>query len=195
MTQPFSGAAAGRNKGPIFERLAPLLAADARVLEIGAGQGIHARHAVAGLPTISWQASEHPERLQQLRQGLEGCTTLPAPIALDVAATWPSGSFTAVYAANVTHIMAWPEVEQLFAGSARVLTSSGLLCLYGPFFDDNTATAVSNVAFDARLRDMHQAMGLRRVQALDELAHEQGMVRSHDWSMPANNRLLVWTVS
>src|SRR5699024_9837318 len=194
MTQPFSGSAAERNKGPIFERMVPLLEPDARVLEIGAGQGGHARYAADCLPGISWQTSERPERLHQLQQGLDSCTALPAPIALDVAATWPSGPFTVVYAANVTHIMAWPEVEQLFAGSAGVLAPSGLLCLYGPFIDDDSATAASNTAFDTRLRDMDPAMGLRRIQALDELAHEQGMVRRHDWSLPANNRLLAWAV-
>lgn len=195
MTQPFSDSAAERNKGPIFERLVPLWHADTRVLEIGAGQGVHARHAVACLPGISWQTSEHPEHLRQLQQGLDGCSALPAPIALDVAEKWPSGPFTAVYAANVTHIMAWPEVELLIAGSARVLAPAGLLCLYGPFFDDDKVTAASNIAFDQRLHGLAAHMGLRRIQALDELAHAQGMVRSHDWPMPAHNRLLVWTKS
>src|SRR5699024_10276927 len=187
-------AAAERNKKPIFERLAPLLTADACVLEIGAGQGVHGRYAVECLPGVHWQTSEHPDRLTGLQQGVADCPALPAPIALDVAAPWRGGPFTAVDAASVTHIMAWPEVVQLFAGSAGVLVATGVLCLYGPFFDDDVTTAASNSTFDARLRSRDAAMGLRRVQALDELARAHGMMRHHDWPMPAHNRLLIWSV-
>src|SRR5699024_10575579 len=98
----------------------------------------------------------------------------------------------AVYAANVSHIMAWDEVAALYAGAASVLEGGGLLCLYGPFFDDELATAASNLAFDQRLRERKPSMGLRRVQALDELAAQNGLRRYRDWTMPANNRLIVW---
>lgn len=195
MTQPFSSSAAERNKGPIFERLMPLLGDDARVLEIGAGDGTHARYAVSCMNRIDWQSSEHPDRIKQLEYGLKDWTSLPKPLALDVTGLWPvepSALFTVVYAANVAHIMAWPEVVKLFAGSVEVLEPGGLLCLYGPFYDDDIITASGNVAFDNRLRSRDSAMGLRRIQALDELAHRHDLSRFHDWSMPANNRLLVW---
>src|SRR5699024_5131582 len=150
MTQPFSGAAAERNKTPIFDCLATLLTAADRVLEVGAGHGVHARHAAVCWPGIAWQASEHPQRLALLQQGLAACHKLPAPLALDVAGAWPEGPFAAVYAANVAHIMSWPQVAQFVAGSAGVLGAGGALCLYGPFVDDAVDTAASNHAFDAR---------------------------------------------
>lgn len=183
---------AERNKLPIFEQLVPLLAGAGRVLEVGAGNGTHTRHAHHCLPEVHWQPSEHPARMAELCQGLAQTSQGVAPLALDVTATWPVGPFAAVYGANITHIMPWPAVEALFDGSARVLAAGGLLCLYGPFFDDELATAASNLAFDARLRAHDPAMGLRRLQALDDLARRQGLSRCHDWPMPANNRLLVW---
>lgn len=195
MTQPFCGSAAERNKQPIFEQLTPLLEGAHSVLEIGAGQGAHARHALHCLPTVHWQATEHPTQMETLAQALAGCTELPEPLALDVAGPWPAGPFGAVYAANVAHIMAWPEVCLLFAGSARSLAPDGLLCLYGPFFDDAVPTAPSNDEFDQRLRAIDPTMGLRRVQALDDLAGDYGLRRGQDWEMPANNRLLVWQQS
>ncbi len=185
--------AAERNKTPIFERLAPLLAGARRVLEIGAGDATHARHACGLLPDVVWQTSEHPVRLAELERALADRDDLPAPVALDVlAGPWPPGAFDAVYAANVTHIMSWPAVQALFAGSAGVLAGKGLLCLYGPFFDDDAASVPSNAAFDRELRQQDAAMGLRRCQALDELALAHGLWRDYDWPMPANNRLLVW---
>lgn len=198
MTQPFSCSAAERNKQPIFDHLVPLLNGVGSVLEIGAGHGVHARHATHCLPGLSWQATEQPAHIEPLVQGLAACAELPKPVALDVAGQWPDGPdgpeglFGAVYAANVAHIMGWPEVCLLFAGSARVLSSRGLLCLYGPFVDDDEPTAPSNRVFDQRLRAMDPAMGLRRLQALDELAGAHGLARCHDWRLPANNRLLVW---
>ncbi len=185
--------AAERNKTPIFERLAPLLAGARRVLEIGAGDATHARHARGLLPDVVWQTSEHPARLAELERALAYRDDLPAPAALDVlAGPWPSGAFDAVYAANVTHIMSWPAVQALFAGSAKALADNGLLCLYGPFLDDDVATAPGNAAFGRQLGRRDAAMGLRRLQALDELAMAHGLRRAHDWPMPANNRLLVW---
>jgi len=183
---------ATRNKAPIFEHLLPLLRGADRVLEIGAGDGTHARHATDCLPDVHWQPSEHPARFDLLQTGLVGCTGVTAPIQLDVTGPWPSGPFAAVYAANVAHIMSWPAVRAFIAGSARVLADNGWLCLYGPFFDTTLATVASNIEFDRRLRLNDPAMGLRRVQAIDELAQANGLRRTHDWSMPANNRLLVW---
>lgn len=184
--------AAQRNKGPIFERLTPLLTHAGRVLEVGSGDGTHARHAVNCLPHVRWQASERRDRLALLEQGLSGCGALGGLIVLDVSGRWPAGPFSAVYAANVSHIMAWREVVAMFAGAASVLEPAGLLCLYGPFFDDELATAPSNLAFDQRLREGQSSMGLRRVQALDELAAQNGLRCYRDWTMPANNRLLIW---
>lgn len=186
---------AERNKGPIFEQLTPLLRSAQRVLEIGSGDGTHARHAVGELPGVHWQPSDQPGHLRRLRRELADACDLPAPLALDVTGAWPDGPFDAVYAANVSHIMAWPAVRALFAGAGRVLASGGLLCLYGPFFDDDMDTAPSNLAFDQRLRGQDPVMGLRRVQALEELAADQGLGRSGDHAMPANNRLLIWTLS
>ncbi|HLQ85640.1 MAG TPA: DUF938 domain-containing protein [Salinisphaeraceae bacterium] len=188
-------APAERNKQPIFARLAPLLHRADHVLEIGAGNGAHARHALACLAQVHWQATEHPARMAELTQALAAQPRLPAPVALDVTGAWPEGPFAAVYAANVAHIMAWPAVAAMVAGSARVLAPGGLLCLYGPFFDARQVTAPSNLEFDQLLRSRDPAMGLRSLQAVHELAADNGFDLCHDWAMPANNRLLVWALA
>ena len=49
------------------------------------------------------------------------------------------------------------------AGAARVLTSGGVLYLYGPFQENGRDTAPSNAAFDASLRARHPDCGVRGV--------------------------------
>ena len=186
--------AAERNKTPIFAALTAWLAPQCRVLEIGAGDAAHARHAARVLPKVAWQISEAPAHYPRLAAALAAAPIpgLAVPLALDVRAQWPAGVFDAVYAANVAHIMDWSAVAALFAGAARHLTAAGLLCLYGPFFAAGEAPAAGNLAFDRALRARDPAMGIRRITDLDDQARACAMTRAADIAMPANNRLLIW---
>lgn len=186
--------AAERNKQPIFDALVPRLRAAQTVLEVGAGDGTHARHAIERLEHIVWQTSEAPAHFRRLIAALVDVDAgrLPPPLALDVRGVWPEQRFDAIFGANVTHIMDWTAVEALFAGATAHLNPDGLLCLYGPFIDSDAETAPGNARFDAALRDRDPAMGLRRIADLDALGEAQGLARIADIAMPANNRLLIW---
>ncbi|MES1926417.1 DUF938 domain-containing protein [Salinisphaera sp. T31B1] len=187
--------AAQRNKGPIFAALKPWLADAAEVLEVGAGDATHARHAVECMPGVRWQTSEAPAHHRRLVAAITDAADigLPAPLALDVRGEWPDRSFDAVYGANVAHIMDWAAVQALFAGAAAHLTDRGVLCLYGPFLIADEAPAAGNAAFDAALRARDAGMGLREVGALDDLADAQELSRVADIPMPSDNRLLIWS--
>jgi len=186
--------AADRNKGPIFDVLRPWLAGRRRVLEVGAGDATHARYARALFPELIWQASEAPGHHRRLVAAMAdgGDIGLPAPLALDVRGVWPGVDYDAVYGANIAHIMDWPAVEALFAGASGCLARDGVLCLYGPFLATEEVAAPGNIAFDAALRARDPAMGLRRIDALDELAAAHMLERAADLAMPSNNRLLIW---
>lgn len=186
--------AAQRNKQPIFEALIPWLANAHRVLEVGAGDATHARHALEWTPGLIWQTSEAPGHHRRLVAALADCdeTRLPVPLALDVRSAWPDQKYDVVYGANVAHIMDWAAVQALFAGAAGCLSDSGLLCLYGPFLEAGVTPVRSNAAFDASLRARDPEMGLREIGQLDALADAQRMRRVADITMPANNRLLIW---
>ena len=186
--------AAERNKRPIFDALLPWLRDARRVLEVGAGDATHARHARQRLPETVWQTSEAPGHHRRLVAALADRQErhLPAPLALDVRGRWPDGPFDAVYGANVAHIMDWVAVEALFAGAARTLAPAGLLCLYGPFLRAGVAPEPGNAAFDAALRARDPAMGLREIEALDTLAARGALTRVDDIAMPSDNRLLIW---
>jgi SAM-dependent methyltransferase len=198
---PFS-AACERNKGPILEVLRTWLPSPARVLEIGSGTGQHGVHFCAELAGLRWQLSERPPCLEDLRLSLEqlglampapGSELLPPqPLDVDEPSAWPAQRFQAVFTANTLHIMAADSIPNLLSGSAGVLDPRGLLLIYGPFQDGGRHTAASNAAFDAHLRALDPAMGVRDAEQLTVMAEQRGLRLAHDQAMPANNRLLVF---
>lgn len=194
-------AACERNQQPILDVLRAWLPAAARVLEVGSGSGQHAVHMARHLAGLHWQPSDLPPLADlEERLRLEGCSGLAqgAVIAqaleLDVTRPeqWPRGPFDAVFTANTCHIMPAAAVPQLLAGAARVLRAGGLLLLYGPFRNGDQHTAPSNAAFDAHLRSLDPAMGVRDARELSAQAEELGLKLQADTAMPANNRLLVF---
>jgi SAM-dependent methyltransferase len=185
-----------RNKGPILTVLRDWLPAQARVLEIGSGSGQHASFFCQQISGITWQPTERAAVLTDLQQQLIALppgSRLLSPIALDVtdAGQWPRQSFDAVFSANTCHIMPAAALPQLLAGAARVLRPGGLLLLYGPFHNGGLHTAPSNAAFDAHLRSLDPAMGVRDALELQELGRGLGLEPLADVAMPANNRTLI----
>ncbi|MGV3741914.1 MAG: DUF938 domain-containing protein [Burkholderiaceae bacterium] len=183
-----------RNREPILAVLRTALAEKKTVLEIGSGTGQHAVYFARHLPHLIWQTSDvkgnHPSILAwQEEAGLEN--VLP-PLELDVAGAWPRQTFDAVFTANTCHIMAWSEVEAMFAGVSRILRSGGLFLVYGPFNYDGKFTSPSNQRFNEYLQMQAPHMGIRDVADIRKLA-EPRMALTNDHEMPANNRLLVFS--
>ncbi len=199
-TLPFSEACE-RNKGPILDVLSRWLSGSPRfVVEVGAGTGQHAVHFSRQLPHLTWQPTEQAAHVTLLdaRVSIEGPPNLLPPLELDVEMSdWPlaADSTDAVYSANTLHIMSWREVRALFQGIGRIIRDDGLLVIYGPFRYGGQYTSHSNAAFDASLKALDPASGIRDFEAVDALAAEQRLVLVEDQAMPANNQTLVWRKS
>lgn len=194
MTKLYS-AACERNREPILALLRDVLAQARSVLEIGSGTGQHAVYFGAGLPHLEWQTSDLLQNHASIRAWLQeaGLPNVQPPLELDAGTdAWPEGPFDAVFSANTCHIMAWEEVQAMFAGVGRLLRDGGLLCLYGPFNYGGKFTSEGNALFDTSLKAQAPHMGIRDFEQVDRLAREQGLVLLADHAMPANNRLLVW---
>jgi cyclopropane fatty-acyl-phospholipid synthase-like methyltransferase len=190
-----SSEACERNKEPLLAVLREELAGCQQLLEIGSGSGQHAVHFAAHLPRLTWQPSELPENLAPLAERIRAAQlpNLRAPLALDVRVRpWRMAAADAVFSANTLHIIAWQAVQQFFDGVGALLAAPGVLCVYGPFRFRGRHTSDSNAAFDAYLRERDPRSGVRDFEALDALAHAQGLKFSADHAMPANNRTLVW---
>lgn len=192
--KPFSQACE-ENREPILAVLKEVLSGRRKVLEIGSGTGQHAIWFGRHLPHLSWQTSDLAENHSGIHAWLDEAE-LPnvlAPIVLDVSTgPWPRRRFDAVFSANTTHIMSWPVVKAMFRGVGRVLAPDGVLCLYGPFNYHGRYTSESNARFDNWLKSRDPVSGLRDFEDLNRLAQTAGMTLQDDYTMPVNNRLLVW---
>lgn len=191
---PFSQACEN-NKSPILERLRETFNARGTVLEIGTGTGQHAVHFAAAMPHLQWQPTDHPRAAHLAIARLEQAA-LPNILPmreLDVSTPpWPSQAFRWAFSANTAHIMSWAEVEQMFRGIGAGLPVGGAFCLYGPFRHQGEFTSESNRAFDQSLRSQAQHMGIRDIDDLSALAKAVGLVLREDYTMPANNEMLVF---
>jgi hypothetical protein len=193
-TKPFSPACE-RNQAPILDVLREHFAGSRRVLEIGSGTGQHAVHFASGLPHLVWQSSDVPANLDGIRQWLIEATlpNTPAPVAFDINDAAPDADrFDAVFTANTLHIMAWAEVQLLFARLPGLMSEDALLVVYGPFKQGGEFSSPSNAEFDRALRAAQPLRGIRDAEAVDELARTVGLALIDDRAMPANNRIRVW---
>lgn len=175
--------------------LREILADRTCVLEIGSGTGQHAVYFGARLPHLIWQTSDlnanHPSILAWLHDAQ--LPNVSPPLTLDAGSgDWPGGRYDAAFSANTCHIMAWSEVEGMFAGLGRVLRPDAVLCIYGPFNYEGRFSSPSNAEFDASLKAQAPHRGIRDFEAVNALAAAQGLRLQADHAMPANNRLLVW---
>ncbi|ABA57754.1 Protein of unknown function DUF938 [Nitrosococcus oceani ATCC 19707] len=183
------------NKKPILEILKIVLKGPGEVLEIGSGSGQHVLYFGEHLPHLNWQPTELPAGISALRDNLSAAPleNILMPRVLDVCQyPWPISSVASIFTANTLHIMAWPDVRHFFKGVGRVLNPNGLLCIYGPFRYSGNYTSESNAYFDRWLKERNPASGIRNFEDVNFLAQEQGLELLHDYSMPANNQLIIW---
>ena len=190
-----------RNKQPILEQLERLLEPGHRqVLEIGSGTGQHAEYFARALPELTWQCSDVAANLASINARLSaaGLQNCPAAIELDLAmAQWPMRESDCLYTANTLHIVSWPLAQVLLERAGTVLSSAGLLIIYGPFNYDGQYTSPSNADFDQWLMQRDRASGIRDFEAVCAClaAAPAPMQLLEDIAMPANNRLLVFRKS
>ncbi|KAM4891918.1 methyltransferase-like 26 isoform 2-T2 [Sylvia borin] len=177
-------AAAERNKGPILEVLRECAGRGGgalRVLEVGAGAGLHAAHFARALPQALWQPSDiDPRALRSIAAYVEatGLPNLLPPIVLDVSQGWETWGGTQ------------PATLDLLV-SINMMHIAELRCTE-PYAVDGRITPQSNVDFDRSLRQSNPAWGLRDTALLRELAEANGLCLERMVDMPANNKSLIF---
>lgn len=186
-----------QNQQVILEVLQQVFTEPGRVLEIGSGTGQHAVFFTRHLPHLSWQPTDIISQLAGIRLWMEDVDhdRIQPPQELDLSNTgWLVDSgFDYVFTANTTHIVSWPLVQSMFRGIAESLKSGGRFAQYGPFNYGGQYTSESNARFDDWLKARDPNSGVRNFEDLQTLAQSHGLKLLDDYTMPANNRILVWT--
>ena len=195
MNKPYSESC-DQNKQPILEVILPIFSALNSVLEIGSGTGQHAIYFAEKMPHLTWYTSDRRSYLDGINMWLED-TNLPNVMpALELDVTddhWPVADVDAVFTANSVHIMGRREVACLIKGAAKLLTEQGDLVIYGPFNYGGSYTSESNARFDQWLKSRDTGSGIKDIEEILSLAHDNGMHLIADMAMPANNRILHFT--
>ena len=194
-----SSPSAGRNREPIRDVLAPLLAHGARVLEIASGTGEHAACLAKARPDLDWIPSElDPASRASIAAWAraEGLTNIRAPLAIDAAeSAWgveDQPLFDALININMIHISPWEACLGLLAGAGRLLRPGGLLFLYGPFSRGGEHTAPSNAAFSENLKARDPNWGVRDLDDVATAGERHGLTLETTVVMPANNLSVVF---
>lgn len=196
MTEPACAPAAARNAKPILDVLKHEFADTSAVFEIGSGTGQHAVFFATAMPHLAWQPSDLERHHAQIRahHAAAGCANVLEPLSFDVrSAAKPVQKFDAVFTCNTMHIMSFDAVRSMLSIVGMCLPEGGRFCCYGPFRVRGEFTTDSNAAFDKSLRCRDPDMGIRDLEAVDELARKQSLDLQRIYAMPANNFLVVWT--
>ena len=202
VAQPLFSPAAERNKQHILAQLQRTLPASGTALELASGTGQHVACFAAALPSWHWQPTDADEDgFSTITANTQGLRNVRAPLRVDVLSpAWlqagspplGSGTFDAIYCANMLHIAPWATCAALMHGSALRLAPSGQLITYGPYLENDVPTSPGNLAFDDSLRGSNPAWGLRRREDVEVAAQQAGLVLHARHAMPANNLLLVF---
>lgn len=198
MAQPDFSPSAERNKQPILELLRATVPTRGEALEIASGTGQHVVWFAKHMPGWNWQPTDlHRGALYNIEAYVaqEDLTNVYAPMVLDVQSdSWLIEAQTVdlVVCINLLHIAPWSACAALMRGCARHLAPGGKLVTYGPYFEDGTPAAASNLAFDASLRAHDPGYGIRRREDVEQAAQNEGLRPVARHAMAANNLLLVF---
>ncbi|MDG2459361.1 MAG: DUF938 domain-containing protein [Luminiphilus sp.] len=201
MTKRFAPATE-RNRDPLLDVLQAYLPNQGTVLEIAAGTGQHAAFFAPHLAPRYWLPTDvDEESLASIKSwAMEvHCETLLTPEQIDVLANvWPVEGrelpvpVTAIVNINMLHIAPWPCCDALFSGASRLLETSGVVVLYGPFKRRGEHTAYSNAAFDENLRARDPHWGVRDLEAVVAVAERHDFECQTVLQLPANNLAVVF---
>ncbi|KAL7476335.1 hypothetical protein ACHAW6_002204 [Cyclotella cf. meneghiniana] len=94
--------------------------------------------------------------------------------------------FDLVLCINMIHIAPWEATLGLMQCAGTVLREGGILMCYGPYKVGGTAVE-SNLNFDASLRSKDPSWGVRDLEAVVQVAEDNGLEFIESVEMPANN--------
>ena len=190
-----------RNREPILEVLAKLIPENSNVLEIASGTGEHGVFFAQQLKFGCWIPSDpNPESRSSIIawKNCSGLDNLELPLSINVTQPeWQEQleekKIDVVVNINMIHISPWSACFGLISGVSKLLSTEGILYLYGPFKRNGKHTAPSNANFDLALRDRNSDWGIRDLEQVIEVAALVSLELQEVIEMPANNLSVVFS--
>lgn len=184
--------AAQRNLDAILAQLLPRLPARGTLLEIASGTGQHIAALAAHRPDLAFRPSDpDPDRRASIAAYCGGLPNVAAPAATDACVPgWSKGeAVEAILIVNLLHLISDAELSVLLDEVARALAPGGLLAIYGPFLRDGQPSGEADRQFDADLRAMDPAIGIKDIDMLKTVLSVLGLT-VEVVEMPANNLMV-----
>ena len=193
-----------RNREPILQVLLEVLPPTGTVLEIASGTGEHAAYFAPRLKPRKWIPSDPDDSLREsIVAWVEDSQSENLYQPLDIDASQPIwkaekevlseiSDISAIVNINMIHISKWSACLGLIAAAGRILSSEGILYLYGPYKQNGEHTAPSNAAFSEYLQEQNPEWGVRNLEDVVELARSNNLILQKTYPMPANNLSLVF---
>ena len=193
--------ATNRNREPILAVLKQYIPSTGNILEIASGTGEHSIFFAPHFVAQQWIPSDlNPDALASINAWRQDCPTnnLQPPLTIDVTIkNWYEPfidrQITSSICINMIHIAPWSAFLGLVEGVSKILPTSGIFYLYGPYKINNQHTAMSNEQFDASLRSRNPQWGIRNLETVSEVAQENNLHLKAKVAMPANNFSLIFT--
>ena len=190
-----------RNREPILKVLEKILPSKGNILEIASGTGEHAVFFASRFPDCQWYPSDRDrESRASIIAWSKECPTNNLHSPLDIDASNDDWSLEtaliaidAIVNINMIHISPYSACLGLMAGAGRILSSGGILYLYGPYKRKGQHTSLSNEAFDKSLRDRDPQWGVRNLEDVIAVAETNNLVLKGVIAMPANNLSVIFT--
>ncbi len=188
-----------RNGSPIAQKLLPLLAKNARVLEIASGTGQHGAYMCEQRSDINWQFTDIDQEARQSQNAYaqDFPRQMNPSLHVDVTAdNWQSKLEAAdvIYCANMVHIAPWEAALGLAKGAKKLLGGNGVLCIYGPFLLERNS-AQSNLDFNASLKSRNPQWGVRTLESVKHIFADEGLYLHSAMDLPRDNYFLVFKPS
>ncbi len=193
-----------RNREPILQVLLEVLPPTGTILEIASGTGEHAAYFAPRLKPRKWIPSDTDASLREsIVAWIEHSQSENLYQPLDIDASQPVwkvekeilseiSDITAIVNINMIHISKWSACLGLIAAAGRILSSEGVLYLYGPYKQGGKHTAPSNAAFSEYLQEQNPEWGVRNLEDVVELAKTHNLILQKTEPMPANNLSVVF---
>jgi len=189
-----------RNCQPILAVLQQIILPPGNILEIASGTGQHACFFAPQFVPRQWFPSDpDPQNRLSINSWRQDCLTDNLAEAFDINVQqfqweipFQESAIAAVVAINLIHIAPWSVCEGLIRGAGQLLSSGGILYLYGPYQEPNKPLVPSNQAFDQFLKVRNPAWGIRCLDQVITFAETQNLKLKKVIPMPANNLSVIF---